>query len=173
MDKTIKKILIHLTMNQRPIDMLALFARKREIGFVLFLNGVMYRYGVKTIRGKRGQVFAKCVEKALFPLLETLGDGVIVIERRERIGKGSSYKPTIPNILKRFVKDVYPLREISLSEVKQSICDYKKATHQELIETIVQRYPTFLSKIKGVTPEKAKYWEKVLMALALAEVVKS
>jgi len=163
-------------MNQRPIDILALFARGREIGFVLINNGTVYRYGVKTTKGnkKRGQVFVKCVEKALFPLLETLGDeGVIVIERRERLGRGGVAKTTIPHILKRFVKDVYPLQEISLSEVKQSICNYKKATHQELIETIVRRYPTFLSKIKGVAHEKARYWEKVLMALALAEVAKN
>jgi len=163
-------------MNQRPIDILALFARGREIGFVLINNGTVYRYGVKTIKGnkKRGQVFVKCVEKALFPLLENLEtDGAVVIEQRERLGRKNASKTTILHILKRFVEDVYPLQEISLSEVKQSICAYKKATHQELIETIVRRYPTFLSKIKGVAREKARYWEKVLMALALAEVAKS
>jgi hypothetical protein len=67
----------------KPTNILALFARGREIGFVWLENGLLYRYGVKTIKGKRsGSAFYKRIGKALKRLLENLRpDGIVVIER--------------------------------------------------------------------------------------------
>jgi len=157
--------------NNNPKEILAFFARGREIGYVLMVNSEIYRYGVKTIKGKRsGTAFVERVAKSLLPLLETIGPaGVVVIERRHTLKGHGALKETVSRIVPRFAQNIYPLLEISLSEAKRSLCGLPKATHLELIETISRRYPLFLPQIRDVKVHQAKYWGKVLMALAMAE----
>ena len=157
---------------QKPTNILALFARGREIGFVWLEGGSLYRYGVKTIKGKRrGPAFYKQIGKSLKGLLEKLGpDGMVVIERVNDGGRQGGLAKALPRIVEQFVDNVYPLMSLSLSEVKQSLCGSPEATHIKLMETIAQREQIFLSLLKDGKAQKRNYWKKVLMAMALGEV---
>ena len=150
---------------QKPTNILALFARDREIGFVWLENGSLYRYGVKTIKGKRrGPGFYGRIGKVVKGLLEGLGpDGLVVIERFDGKGKQGGLAKALPRIVKQFVEDVYPLMSVSLSEVKQSLCGSSGATHLELMEAVAQQEQVFLSLLGGKA-QRRNYWKKVLMA---------
>ena len=156
-------------------QIIALFARGKSIGYVNLVNSEIYKYGVKTIREeKKSAVFFERVANSLEDLLETfVQSGVVVIERVDDLGRYGALTRAIPHVLKHSVHSGHSLMQISLGSVKQSLCDKKNASHQELIESIVHRYPIFLPLVKGVTPHKIKYWEKALMAVGLAEVAKS
>ena len=163
-------------MNQTQKTIIALFARSRDIGFVILLHGKLFRYGVRTIRDKRqGPAFFQQVGKSMLWFLEMISPpGVVVIERVEaRQHQHGKLTQAIPHVVEQFVEDVYPLKTLSLAEVKQRLCADKNATHDSLIETVTRRYPHFVPYVKGVTRYKAKYWEKVLIALALALVAKN
>lgn len=162
-------------MRNNPTAILALFARGREIGFVIIENGELWRYGVKTIKGKRrGVAFAKRVESAISPLMEAIGPhGVIVIERTESLKREGALCHILPQLLKGLTNRGYSLHSISLAEVKQRLCDTRKATHRELIEAIAERYPVLRSVMIDAKAQKVKYWEKVFIAMALADGAKS
>jgi len=154
---------------QKATNILALFARGREIGFVWIDNGELLRYGVKTIKGKRrGPAFYKQIGKSLKGLLEKLGpDGLVVIERVDDGGRKGGLAKALPRIVEEFVDKVYPLMSLSLAEVKQSLCGCSKATHLALMETIAQREQIFLSLLKDGKAQRRNYWKKVLMAMGL------
>ena len=156
---------------QKPTNILSLFARDREIGFVWLENGSLYRYGVKTIKGKRrGPGFYESIGKAVKGLLEGLGpDGLVVIERVDDGRKQGGLTQALPRIVEQFVEDVYPLMSVSLSEVKQSLCGSAKATHLELMEAVAQQEQVFLSLLGGKA-QRRNYWKKVLMAWGLGVV---
>jgi hypothetical protein len=160
---------------QKATNTLALFARGREIGFVWLENGLLYRYGVKTIKGKRyGRAFYKRIGKSLKRLLENLcPDGMVVIERVDNQCKLGELAKALPGIVEQFVGDVYPLISLSLVEVKLRLCGSAKATHLDLIEIIAQREPIFLSLIKDGKAQQRNYWKKMLIAMALAEAVQN
>ncbi len=89
-----------------PTFLLALFARRKEIGFALMDNGEIYRYGVKRIRAKgSGYDFAHAVAKSLWPLLELIAtEGVVVIEEVSVSRRPPKPKADIPHIVKHFVE---------------------------------------------------------------------
>ena len=165
----------NLPVRGTQTGILALFARDREIGFVWLENGSLYRYGVKTIKGKRrGPGFYGRIGKAVKGLLEDLGpDGVVVVERVDGGGGGGGKQGglarALPRVVKQFVEDVYPLMSVSLAEVKQSLCGSAKATHLELMEAVAQREQVFLSLLDGKA-QRRNYWKKVLMAWGLGVV---
>lgn len=161
-------------MNYMPTNLLALFARRKELGFALMDNGEIYRYGVKRIRAKgSGHVFVEAVVKSFSPLLELMGtEGVVVIEAVSASRKPPKPKADIPHLVKRFVEGIYPVMEIPLSDVKRFWCGEPNITHRALALAIVQRYPVLESVISGAKAYKARYWEKAVIAVGLAEVAK-
>ena len=156
---------------QKTTNILALFARDREIGFVWLENGSLYRYGVKTIKGKRrGPGFYGRIGKVVKGLLEEMGsDGLVVIERIEDGRKHGGLAKALPRIVEQFVEDVYPLMSVSLAEVKQSLCGSANATNLALMEAVAQQEQVFLSLLGGKA-QKRNYWKKVLMAWGLGVV---
>ena len=159
------------TINREPADIIAFFAHGRSIGYANFSDGMMYRYGVKIIKGnKAGQDFSKRVYQSLSPLLKTIRPGgVIVVERVLHPGMYGVLVATLPKLLQRFALSDYRFVEISLPEVKEDLCGDKRATHRALITAIAQRDATLLEKIKGgPTSRKMAYWTPALMAAALA-----
>jgi len=161
-------------MQEKPIKILSLFARGKEIGFVIIEGGEILRYGVKTVKGKRNRPdFAKRVEKTIAPLLEIIDPkGLVVIERCSDVSKRGALCEAIGKISKLWKERGYILRFISLSEAKKRICGSRKATYRELIEVVVEEYPILRILSLNSKLKKTKYWQKVLIAMALAEGVK-
>ena len=150
---------------------IALFARGRELGFVILISGQLQRYGVKTFKGtKQGAVFAQKVRDTIDTLIaDDCPDRGIVIERSDdRLPKGVLCQ-FIENEAEQWNQSAEKLSLISLHEAKAHLCQTPKATHAQLREAIVRKYPilwSLIQKKKG----PIKYWEKVCFALALAEV---
>lgn len=163
-------------INTEPVDIVAFFARGRGIGYASLSDGMMYRYGVKIIKGnKAGQDFSKRVYQSLIPLLKTIRPGgVIVVERVLHPGMYGVLVATLPKLLQRFALSGYRFVEISLPEVKGDLCGDKRATHRALIAAIAQRDATFVDKIKGGKfSRNPEYWTPALVAVALAFVAES
>jgi len=159
-------------MTHTPSAVLGLFARRKEIGYAIMREGVLYRYGVMRIRAKgNGHEFAKAVLRSLCKLLTCIGsDGLIVLEQLSPSPKAPKPKADIPHIVKHFVEGVYGLVEIPLAEVKQHWCDDPNGTHDALAEAILPRYPVFSRHLQDAKRYKANYWEKAIIAVGLAEV---
>lgn len=64
----------------------------------------------------------------------------------------------------------YPVCRLSLETAKSRLCGYPRTTHRELIEAVVERYPTRWPLIQSSTAQRTKYWQTVLLALALADI---
>lgn len=160
---------------QPPTPIIALFARSREVGFVIVEHSKLSRYGVKTIKAaRRGATFVKAVERTLDPLLETAHpNGLIVVEQNPNTPQKGMLCRTIYQMSQRWKQKGYPVRFLSLTDIKQYVCETPKATHHKLIETIAQRYPILLPLITSAKNEKALYWQKVLIAMAMADVANS
>jgi hypothetical protein len=157
--------------NQEPALVATFVARSRSIGYTLGCDGQIDRYGVKTIKGTReGAGFSQRVYQSLIPLLRTIRPGgVIVVERVERPEMYGVLVAVLPQVLQRFATTGYGWLEISLSQVKQRLCNNKRATHQEVIATIAEREAILGDKIKGGQfSRKTAYWTPALMAVALA-----
>lgn len=161
-------------MKENPSSLVAFFARGREIGFVVMDNGQLFRYGVKTIKGKRrGVVFTKRIENALSPLLKIVRPHTtIVIEKTENLKRPGALCRTLSQIVKQWEKEkqVYGL---SLEEVKLRLCDTRKATHRELMEEVVERHALFKGLMFNGKAGQRRYWEKVILAMALADTAKT
>ena len=154
-----------MRQNQTAKNIIAIFARGREIGFVVIRGRKLRRWGVKTIRGeRRGPAFAKSVEKALSSVLEQVGQTSVVVTERQASPRGALGR-VIPEVLRRWKKQEIQPRYISLSEVKRTLCANEKATHQELVEAVGEKYPILLAD-----QPQADYWQKVFIAVAMAEV---
>ena len=158
-------------MNKSTI--IALFARGREIGFVVMHRGKIVRYGVKTITGRRrGRTFVEGIEKALADVLSLAGpQGVIVAETHKLAHHQGALCRVLADIFKRWERRGLGVCYLSLEEVKESLCRNQKATHSELVEAVADRYPPLQSLITGATIEGQKYWQKGFVAMGLAEVV--
>ena len=133
-------------------------------------DGDIYRYGVKTIRGRRrGSDFQERITNSLLPLFELMGDELtIVIERIDKHAKSRGLKAVMSHALKSVARPSDSVVGTELAEVKRSLCGSEKATHQALVETVANRYPMFWPLITHKKSHTAKYWEKALMAVALA-----
>jgi hypothetical protein len=130
-------------MRQKPTKTLSIFARGKEIGFVILEDGEILKYGAKTVKGKRSRVsFDKRVEKALCPLLKAVRpQGSVALERDLEDSKRGALCRAIGRTSKLWGKKGYPLRFVSLRETKKSLCGKQKATYQELIEEVVRKRP--------------------------------
>lgn len=161
-------------MKNDPTTIISFFARGREIGFVVIEGGQVVRYGVKTIKGKRqGSDSIRSVERALWPLIETLeSQGMIVVERHSASSRTGILCQVMGILAKRWKRAGYPTSIVSLETVKRSLCETRKAKHIDILKVMMERYPFFRPLIPQPKAAKAKYWKKVLLALALADVVK-
>ena len=160
----------NMRIKQGPTTIVSLFVRGREIGFAVIESGALVRYGIKTIKGRRrGPAFAGRVEKALSPVLDA-PNSRIVIERNSDASQQGALVKALPQIVKRLSKKGYALYSLPLREVKKRLCDTPKATHGQLSEVIAAQYPILWPLITGAEIRGAKYWEKVFIAVALAEV---
>ena len=155
--------------NSSPIT--AFFARGREVGFVCIKRGDLIDFGVKTITGRRrGITFMKRVEVALSPLLDTPeGHGVIIVERISKASCAGGLCQALYPIAQHWKEAGYSVRFHSLAEVKGRLCDTSNVTHRELMEEVVERHAMLKGLVSDGKADKARYWEKVLMAMALAE----
>lgn len=165
-----------------PTNLIALFARGREIGFVIVdAQGEIYRYGVKAIRGCKfsgtkphvaGQpdvvLFGK-VGKTVLQLLTLVAEpGVIVVERIDAGDRYGVLARAIAPVVERFASSLFPVMPIGLTEVKRSLCDRPKATLKVLMAAVTQRYPVLWPLIHEKRSHQVKYWQKAILAMALA-----
>ena len=159
------------TMADTQTTILGLFARRKEIGYAVMRGGVLHRYGVTRIRAKgNGHEFAKAVLRCLCKLLACIeSEGLVVVEQLSPSLKAPHPKADIPHIVKHAVEGVYGFTEIRLASVKQHWCDDPKATHHTLTEAILARYVALSRHVQEAKRYKAKYWEKAIIAVGLAE----
>ena len=159
-------------MKQPPTPIIAFFARGGGIGFALLDGGELRRYGVKTIEGRRrGAAFTRSIENALSPLLAMLGEGgLIVMERNSPASRRGALCRRMSQIANRWERRGYAVCPLSLSEAKRRMCERPKATHRVLVETIATRHPILRPLVTRASIQQFKYWERVFIAMALAEV---
>jgi len=156
--------------NSSPIT--AFFARGKEVGFVCVKRGDLIDFGVKTITGRRrGLGFAKRVEATLSPLLDDDSErrSIIVVERMSKVSHTGGLCQALYPIAQHWKEAGYSVRFHSLAEVKGRLCDTSNVTHRELMEEVVERHAMLKGLVSDGKADKARYWEKVLMAMALAE----
>lgn len=154
-------------MKQSEI-IVALFARGREIGYAALERGVLTRYGTKSIRGSRcGNAFREQVRVALLSL-GVVQDVCTVTERPSTISKPGALCTEVYRRLKRREN----VRVLSISEAKRRLCGSGKATHRDLAEVAAERYAILRPHLTD-HPHRIKYWERMFIAVALAETVNS
>jgi len=158
----------------RPTSIIALFARGREIGFVILENGKIVRYGVKTIKGKKqGSDLTRRVERILAPVLAMAGlHSVIVIERDAELSRKGALCKAIHHLAGQWRRQNYRVRPVSWAEVVRTLCEGRRATQREVAQAILEQHPLLWQLVRQSTAYRAKYWKKVLLAAALAEVIR-
>lgn len=161
-------------MKKNPTPIIAFFARGREIGFVILEAGHIIRYGIKTVRGKRGgPTFIERIEEALAPLLEMSGpQGMIVTERPSVLSRTGALCQVMSTLADGWKQHGYPVHLLSLEEAKRRLCNSRDATHRDLIQATVEQYPMLRSLVARPNGQQTKYWEKVFLAAALVDVAK-
>ena len=162
---------VNMPIQEYSSPITAFFARGKEVGFVCIKRGDLIDFGVKTIPGRRrGTTFMKRVEVALSPLLNTPERrSIIVVERMSKVSHTGGLCQALYQIAQHWKEAGYSVRFHSLAEVKQRLCDTSNVTHRELMEQVVERYAMLKGLVSDGKADKARYWEKVLMAMALAE----
>jgi hypothetical protein len=158
-----------------PTSILALFARGREIGFVILEKGRISRYGVKTVRGKKKQSpdLIRRLNRILAPVLAMAGPhSVIVIERDASPSRKGVLCRAVHRLSGQWQRRGYKVCSVSWKEIRERLCECREVTQREVSWAVVyQRHPLLWPLVKQSATHQAKYWRKVLLAAALAEVV--
>ena len=114
--------------------------------------------------------FMQSVERAILSVLSfTEEKGLIVTERRSRTQQGALCQ-ILPQVLEEWEKREYRVCYLSLKAVKACLCRNPKARHRDLVDEVLERYSRLPLSIGDMTIERQKYWEKVFIALAMAEM---
>ncbi|MDA1193011.1 MAG: hypothetical protein O3A46_15155 [Candidatus Poribacteria bacterium] len=150
-------------MSKRIQTTIGLFARGKEIGFAVVVNGEMTRYGVKTVTGKRtGADFRHRIASILDALTEAESSSWIILPDKAS-----------PGALSRTVlrwaeapRNAGHVRRVSMNDVKRLICGDPGATHRALSQTVVATYPI----LAAASAKRDQPKRRVLIAVALAHV---
>lgn len=154
-------------MKEPSKTIVALFARGREIGFAVLERGELVRYGVKSVKGTRhGSAFNERVKDTLSPLLAP-AEALIVTERIPATAKPGALCAAVSRQLERRSN----IRVLSVAEAKKRLCGNGKATHCDLAEAVAERYPILRPHRMG-NVQRVKYWERVFLAVALADAIR-
>jgi len=154
-----------------PTSLIALYTRGREIGFVILENGKIVRYGVKTIKGKKQRPdLTERIDHILTPVLAIAGPSVIVIERDATLSRKGALCKAIHHLAGQWRRRGYQIRPVSWEEVVRTLCEGRRATQREVAQAILEQHPLLWPLVRQSTAYRAKYWKKVLLAAALAEV---
>ena len=159
----------------RPTSTVALFARGREIGFVILDGRTITRYGVKTIKGKKqGSDLTRRVERVLAPVLAMAGShGLIVVERDVNLSRKGMLCKAVHRLSEQWRRRGYWVASVSWKEVRERLCECREVTQYQVSFAVVyQRHPLLWPLVKRSTVQQTKYWKKVLLAAALAEAVR-
>ncbi len=162
---------------RKPTRILAIDPGLEEIGFVVFEEHELLRYGVKRLRGSKlpGGILPKG-KNILLELIRLSSPHVLVLEK-------PSHKERIRNTtLKKLIhhaKTLAQIRGIKVYEydpysARERVYAEKKATKKNVAELIAERYP----ELSGYVPVKRRilwtkkdfYWLNVFDACTLALV---
>jgi len=160
-------------MPDNPATLIAFLARGREIGFVVLYEGTVLRYGVKTIKGRKraGPGFTRRVEQTLAPLLRTVGrNAVVVIEQDAAPSKKGALCRTLNSLSERWKEQGRRVCALSWEEVKRGLSRSEWMTQDEIAQVVVERQPLLWPLVTPLKAQRMRYWKKVLLAAALAEV---
>lgn len=156
-----------------PTTFVAFLARGREIGFVVLHQGILIRYGIKTIKGRKqgGPAFIRRVEQVLTPVLTMAGHhGVIVVERDADRAQIGALCRAVHRLPERWGQRDLRVCAVSWEEVKMELCRYRQATQGEVTQVVVERQPLLWPLFMPLKAQRMKYWKKVFLAAAMAEV---
>jgi hypothetical protein len=161
-----------MTQNN-PTTLIAFLARGREIGFVVLYEGTVLRYGIKTIKGRKqaGAGLTRRVEQILDTLLRTAGrNAVVVVEQDAALSKKGALCQTLNSLAERWKEQGRRVCALSWEEVKRRLSRSEWMTQDEIARVVVERQPLLWSLDTPRQAQRMRYWKKVLLAAALAEV---
>ena len=127
-------------MGKEPATIVALFARGRDLSYAVFHEGVLIRFGMKSIRGKRrGTSFQRAVADAIIPLLGSSPSPIVVMERSGNESRLGALYRTLSRLQAWGCKKEC-ICLVSLSEAKNRWCGSTRATHDQLQEAVLSRH---------------------------------
>ncbi len=156
-----------------PTTLIAFLARGREIGFVVLNNGTVVRYGVKTIKGRKraGPGFTRRVEQTLTPVLAMAGPGaVIVIEQDATPSQKGALCQALNSLWPRWKEQGYRAYALPWEGIRWALGGSRRMTQDDIVQVVVKRQPLLWPLVTPLKAQRMKYWKKVLLAAALAEV---
>jgi len=156
----------------RQTRILALDLGTKEIGYALFENDMLMRYGVRNFKKRTEKKSEETAPDS--DLMKTYKPNVIImgkLSHPERIGN-----PKLKNLvnqIKRFaLKHGIPVREIDLSAARKVLIKDIKPTKINAATLITATYPelsTYLPRNSRILwTQKDKYWMNMFDALTLA-----
>ena len=160
-----------------PTVVVSLFARGCEVGYATMEAGSLAFYGVKTIPGpRRGATFRREVERRLNPIISLAEGGVLVVERIEGSPDLGALAQTLDGLVRAprtaRTRTGRTTRRMSLGEVKNAVCRYRRASHGELADAVQARFPALRLFGKASGFQATKYRERCLIAVGMAETMR-
>ena len=152
--------------------LLALRPGRREIGVAVLEGKDLLFWGVAGFREYRGEDLLKAVEGRLLVLIQTYRPQVLVMEKPAPARLAAS--PALGAILGRIravaARERLQMRLYRPEEVRAGVCENGLATHNQVVDRIVARYPHLERCRLSKERRREDYWRPMFTAVAVGLV---
>lgn len=159
-------------MLTNPSTILAIDPGTKELGVAVFAHGKLEYYGVKTFKQRQPpHVLLGEVAHCLSSLIEDHCPQVLVIEQTFLIQHHAELlKVLTAEIKQTALQQGLQVFEYAPIDVRQTICQSRKATKQKAAQTLAERFPELSPLLKRTTKWERLYWSHVFDAVAVGIV---
>ena len=152
--------------------LLALRPGRRELGVAVLEGPDLLFWGVAGFRKYQGEELLKAVEGRLRALIQTYQPQVLAMERPAPTRLAAS--PALGAILGRIravaAQEGLQMRLYRPEEVRAGVCEKGLATHSQVVERMVVRYPHLARCRLNVGQRREDYWRPMFTAVAVGLV---